>query len=72
MNICKGKCIKYETKHKRRAEIYRNGIKRCQICDKLLIWDGTYCPCCGAKLRTKPRNAAATKLRERIGMEAAS
>lgn len=35
---------------------YTNGQKRCQVCDLFIIWSGLWCPCCGYKLRTKPRN----------------
>lgn len=29
--------------------------KRCRVCDILIIWDGTHCPCCGTVLKTRPR-----------------
>ena len=32
------------------------GQKRCQICETFLKWDGIWCPCCGYRLRTRPRN----------------
>ena len=35
---------------------YANGQKRCQICDIFIQWDGLWCPYCGYRLRTKPRN----------------
>ena len=35
---------------------YANGQKRCQICELFIRWDGPWCPCCGYKLRTRPRN----------------
>ena len=35
---------------------YAMGQKRCQICDLFIRWDGLSCPCCGYKLRTKPRS----------------
>jgi DNA-directed RNA polymerase subunit RPC12/RpoP len=35
---------------------YANGQKRCQIFELFIRWDGPRCPCCGYKLRTKPRN----------------
>ena len=32
------------------------GQKRCQVCQIYLIWQtNNYCPCCGNKLRIKPR-----------------
>ena len=27
--------------------------KRCRVCDILIIWDGTHCPCCATPLRTR-------------------
>ncbi|MDQ3947928.1 MAG: hypothetical protein M3218_02245 [Thermoproteota archaeon] len=35
---------------------YASGQKRCQICEIFIKWDGLWCPCCGYRLRTKPRN----------------
>ncbi|MGB6532199.1 MAG: hypothetical protein WBF33_29185, partial [Candidatus Nitrosopolaris sp.] len=35
---------------------YATGQKRCQVCEVFLEWDGLFCPCCGNRLRTKPRN----------------
>ena len=37
------------------------------MCDIYLDWEGLYCPCCGFKLRTRPRGARLRKkLRELI------
>jgi len=35
---------------------YSTGQKRCQVCEIFLTWDGLWCPCCGYRLRTRPRN----------------
>lgn len=35
---------------------YASGQKRCQICEIFIKHDGLWCPCCGYRLRTKPRN----------------
>ena len=32
------------------------GQKRCQVCEIYLEWQGTWCPCCGYRLRIRPRN----------------
>ncbi|MFL6321070.1 MAG: hypothetical protein ACJ72Q_11400 [Nitrososphaeraceae archaeon] len=48
---CKGICIH----HKTVSNNYTNGQKRCQVCDLFIQWNGLRCPCCGCKLRTKPR-----------------
>jgi hypothetical protein len=57
---CKGICIRYKAD----SNNYANGQKRCQICDLFMQWDGIFCPCCGYKLRNRPRNFSNTKLRE--------
>ena len=36
---------------------YSIGQKRCQVCEIFLKWDGLWCPCCGYRLRTNPRNS---------------
>jgi hypothetical protein len=35
---------------------YLIGQKRCQVCQIFINWQGFFCPCCGYRLRTKPRN----------------
>ena len=35
---------------------YLTGQKRCQGCQIFIHWQGTWCPCCGYRLRTKLRN----------------
>ena len=35
---------------------YASGQKRCQICEVFIMWPDMYCPCCGYRLRSKPRN----------------
>jgi hypothetical protein len=53
---CKGTCIRHKAKKISIRGYYVNGQKRCQVCDIYLNWEGFYCPCCGHKLRTGPRN----------------
>ena len=52
---CKGICIRYKAKKPRVGSRYSIGHKRCQVCEIFIKADGVYCPCCGYKLRTKPR-----------------
>ena len=47
---CKGVCIHYKTSGR-----YGNGHKRCGHCNLFVKWDGFWCPCCGYKLRSRPR-----------------
>jgi hypothetical protein len=55
---------------------YASGQRRCQICEIFIKWEGLWCPCCGYRLRTKPRNLKyKAKLRARVeadSMEAAA
>jgi predicted amidophosphoribosyltransferase len=41
----------------------------CQICEIFIEWDGLWCPCCGYRLRSKPRNLRyKAKLRQRTAV----
>ncbi len=54
---CKGICLKHKAqKDGSGSRRYVNGQKRCQICEIFIRWEGLWCPCCGYRLRTKPRN----------------
>jgi uncharacterized Zn finger protein (UPF0148 family) len=48
---CKGICIRHKALSR-----YATGHKRCQICELFIKWDGIFCPCCGYRLRLRPRN----------------
>ena len=55
---CKGICIRHRAQ--RPANYfgrYATGQKRCQLCSIFMKWDGLWCPCCGCRVRTKPRNS---------------
>jgi hypothetical protein len=36
------------------------------MCEVFIKWEGVWCPCCGSKLRTKPKN---TVDRRRVAMD---
>ena len=61
---CKGVCIRHKASSR-----YATGQKRCQVCELFVKWNGLSCPCCGYKLRTKPRNFSKTKVTEEKGIE---
>ena len=64
---CKGICI-----HNKALGRYATGNKRCHQCNLFIKWDGLLCPCCGYKLRTRPRHSKLkTKLREQKQIEQA-
>ncbi len=56
--VCKGRCVRHKALKPRNPVIgrYSIGQKRCQICETFLKWDGLWYPCCGYRLRTRPRN----------------
>jgi len=63
---CKDICIRHKAQKPIGSGRYAIGQKRCQICEIFLKWDGLWCPCCGYRLRTKPRNLKyKSKLRAR-------
>ena len=53
---CKGICIHHKSFSLPSRFRYINGQKRCQICQVFIKWQGFWCPCCGFRLRGKPRN----------------
>jgi hypothetical protein len=53
---CKGICMRHKAQKPVGSGRYASGQKRCQICEIFIKWDGLWCPCCGYRLRTKPRN----------------
>lgn len=53
---CRKNCLQYKAQRPPNARRYGSGQKRCQVCDIFLKWDGLFCPCCGNRLRVKPRN----------------
>ena len=63
---CKGICIRHKAQKPSGSGRYASGQKRCQICEIFIKWDGLWCPCCGYRLRTRPRNLKyKAKLRSR-------
>ena len=53
---CKGVCNRYRAPKPVGAGRYASGQKRCQICEVFMKTDEMWCPCCGYRLRSKPRN----------------
>jgi hypothetical protein len=57
MMACKGICLRYKAqKPVDHIGRYSIGQKRCQACETYIQWNIFWCPCCGYRLRTKPRN----------------
>lgn len=64
MCACKGICEKYRAKRApNSSKRYTLGQRRCNICELFLNWTETlFCPCCGWRLRTKPRTKKSKKI----------
>jgi len=54
--VCKGICSRYRATNPVGVGRYASGQRRCQMCEEYIAWEGLWCPCCGYRLRTKPRN----------------
>ena len=54
---CKGICLRHRAQKPVDSGRYASGQKRCQICEIFIKWDTLWCPCCGYRLRSKPRNS---------------
>ena len=68
---CKGICTRYKAQKPVGTGRYASGQRRCQICEIFSKWEGLWCPCCGYRLRTKPRNLKyKAKLRARVEADA--
>ena len=53
---CKGICQRHKALRPRNGKRYLFGQKRCQTCEIFIQWHNIWCPCCGYRLRVKPRN----------------
>jgi hypothetical protein len=61
---CKGICIRHRAQRPAASfGRYATGQKRCQVCSIFMKWGGLWCPCCGCRVRTKPRNS---KFKQRL------
>jgi hypothetical protein len=61
---CKGICIRLRAQRPAASfGRYATGQKRCQVCSIFMKWGGLWCPCCGCRVRTKPRNS---KFKQRL------
>ena len=60
---CRNLCTRYKVVRPSRGSPYLIGLKRCIHCKIYMMFDGTRCPCCSVRLRTRPHN---TRAKERI------
>jgi DNA-directed RNA polymerase subunit RPC12/RpoP len=70
---CKGICERHKALRPANGSggRYSADQKRCQICEIFIKWDGLWCPCCGYRLRTKPKNTADRRRRRAAAAAAA-
>lgn len=61
MNTCKDKCPAHKANSSSRYGMYKQGFKHCNTCQLFIEWAGLYCPCCGTRLRSKPRSSKVKK-----------
>jgi hypothetical protein len=54
--VCKGICSRHRAIKPKSGQRYTLGQKRCNNCQIFIKWQGIWCPCCGYRLRHKPRN----------------
>jgi hypothetical protein len=54
--VCKGICSRHKAMRPNAGNRYLIGQKRCQVCQIFINWQGVWYPCCGYRLRHKPRN----------------
>jgi rRNA maturation endonuclease Nob1 len=54
--VCKGICSRHKAIRPSIGMRYLIGQKRCQGCQIFINWQGFFCPCCGCRLRNRPRN----------------
>ena len=54
--VCKGICSSHRAMRPSTGRRYLIGQRRCQVCQIFINWEGFFCPCCGCRLRNKPRN----------------
>lgn len=60
---CRGICSEYSEKkiNPKGSGMYNLGYKRCTVCECFMKREGKNCPCCGYRLRTKPKNTIGRK-----------
>jgi hypothetical protein len=69
---CKGICLRHKVKKPTGGNTgrYSSGQKRCQVCEIFILWPGFFCPCCGYRLRTRPRNLKyKSKMKEAVALK---
>ena len=63
MNTCKFICEKLKHKKSFQGRDYDNGRRWCKNCSIFLKFADSYCPCCGIKMRYKPRKSQTNEIK---------
>ena len=65
VRYCKGLCDREESAIiVVGKEIYREGVKRCRLCDKYMRLDSIRCPCCNSQMKSKSRRYQAKTIQK--------
>jgi len=54
--VCRNLCERLDSKIIVGKSIYEEGKKYCRRCEVYFLHDGSFCPCCGMRLRISPIN----------------
>ena len=69
---CRGICKQYKNHVKPTDGNYYDKQEncRCSMCEMYMKWEGMFCPCCGYRVRRRPRSKeAAMKCQVQRGMK---
>lgn len=63
---CRERCERYRYRRRPGGDWYLGDTGRCTSCDIFVRWEGEWCPCCGTKLRKKPRTSGRKRARKHV------
>lgn len=55
MRRCNGVCNRYKAFKKSGKDWFKPGVKRCNMCEIFIEFEGNVCPCCNSRLSTRPK-----------------
>ncbi len=65
---CRKTCLQYKVRKTKLGQSFYaiQDTKYCSRCGEFIKWQGYHCPCCGGRLRSRPRaNLGMDKYRQR-------
>ena len=70
---CRGIHGRYQVKLSRLyGSPYDRGFKKCGHCDVFIRYEGVFCPCCGSRLRDRPKGTSSAQRAARIAVRMAA